>query len=104
VERKKKMNENNQHRRSEDVWWFRLLDRYGLPTLFSVVLLWFVLDMMKTQLNQISLEREQMRIVLSDVSKAIKENTLAVTSLSERVARQGDDIDELRKLKSWKGN
>ncbi len=57
--------------------WFRVLDRFGLPTLFAVLLLGYVL-------RQGEAERVERRELLGGIKAAIEQQTVALRELAAR--------------------
>ena len=62
-------------RRSSDSTWFRILDRFGLPTLLAIVLLGYVL-------RNGEADREERRQLLSGIKAAIEEQTKVLSRLA----------------------
>jgi hypothetical protein len=66
--------------------WFRLLDRFGLPTLFAIALLWHVLATGKA-------DREERHVLLRQLTVAISANTSALEELASSERAHASAVD-----------
>lgn len=72
-------------RRTTDATWFRVLDRFGLPTLFAVLLLGYVL-------RQGEGEQRERRELLGALRGAIEQQTAALVTLAAEQRTTADAI------------
>lgn len=87
--------EEKRIKRQEDVLWFKILDRFGLPTLFAIVLLAFVLRIGDKLLSQMDAERKANNIVLNGFVTAVNQNTQVLQRVSDTLTVQGAAIHDL---------
>ncbi len=71
--------------RQEPPLWFRVLDRFGLPTMFAVALLLFVL-------RNSEADRAERRELLSGIKTSIDRQTLALQELAAREEEHADAV------------
>jgi len=86
-------------KRQEDVLWFKLLDRFGLPTFFAVILLFAVLRIGDKLVTQMGAERKDNQVILAGFVDALNESTKTLKDVQATLANQGIAIENInRKL------
>jgi hypothetical protein len=71
--------------RREDALWYRVLDRFGLPTLMAVLLLGYVL-------RQGEAERSERRELLAGIRTAIETQTITLRELAAAERAHADAV------------
>lgn len=77
-----------ERRRATDSTWFRVLERFGLPTLFALLLLGYVL-------RQGDAEARERRELLTAIRDAVTNQTIVIRELALNQARHADEVREL---------
>lgn len=75
-------------KRQEDVLWFKILDRFGLPTLFALIMLIYMMRIGEQQLQMMNREREANREVLSAIAQSMHETSVNLQRLSDKLDRR----------------
>lgn len=84
-------------KRQEDVLWFKLLDRFGLPTFFAVILLFAVLRIGDKMVTQMAVERKDNQVILAGFVEALNESTKTLKDVQTTLATQGKAIEDINK-------
>ena len=82
-------------KRQEDVLWFKVLDRFGLPTLFALILLVGILNIGNKLVNQMAVERKDYHEILSGFIEALGETTKTLKDVQKTLAAQGGVINDI---------
>lgn len=89
--------QTKRFKRQEDVLWFKLLDRFGLPTFFAVILLFAVLRIGDKLVTQMAVERKDNQVILTGFVEALNESTKTLKDVQTTLAGQGIAIDNINK-------
>lgn len=89
--------QTKRFKRQEDVLWFKLLDRFGLPTFFAVILLFAVLRIGDKLVTQMAVERKDNQVILSGFVEALNESTKTLKDVQTTLAGQSVAIDNINK-------
>lgn len=89
--------QTKRFKRQEDVLWFKLLDRFGLPTFFAVILLFAVLRIGDKLVTQMAIERKDNQVILSGFVEALNESTKTLKDVQTTLAGQSVAIDNINK-------
>ena len=82
-------------KRQEDVLWFKVLDRFGLPTLFALILLIGILNIGNKLVTQMATERKDYHEVLTGFIAALGETTQTLKDVQKTLAIQGKVINNI---------
>lgn len=82
-------------KRQEDVLWFKVLDRFGLPTLFSTVLLAFLLTVGQRMMQQNDDERKANRLLLDSFVASLNTNSKLLEKMVVTLEKQSMELHEL---------
>lgn len=82
-------------KRQEDVLWFKVLDRFGLPTLFALILLIGILNIGNKLVSQMATERKDYHEILSGFIAALGEATKTLKDVQQTLAVQGKVINNI---------
>ena len=84
-------------KRQEDVLWFKILDRFGLPTFFATILLFAVLRIGDKMVTQMAVERKDNQVILAGFVDALNESTKTLKDVQSTLVSQGIAIENINK-------
>lgn len=91
----RRLQSEGRKKRQEDVLWFKVLDRFGLPTLFSTVLLAFLLTVGQRMMQQNDDERKANRLLLDSFVASLNTNSKLLERMVASLDKQAAEIHEL---------
>lgn len=91
----RKLQPEKRKQRQEDALWFKVLDRFGLPTLFSTVLLAFLLTVGQRMMQQNDDERKANRLLLDNFVASLNTNSKLLERMVAAIDKQSAELHEL---------